>query len=355
MKARNPGPPLRAIAWIVDAWSLDILSDWLRFFGGDRCMVEIYLFVMAANTQHLFGDAALAARRHSDPVTLADCRPVKIVAIAAGLGLDGETVRRKVIAMRAAGHCLVDRRGVIVNLADAGSAVFTATAGGMPARLATLVTRLQSLVLDTGYNAAAVAELRTALDLDVTRLAAPEMLVTLLVSRHMARAMFPSTSLFGADRDSAAIYLTVYVENGRAMANDPRLSHADGWIDSELPAEARQPISVSDIARRLSLPAETARRRTNRLIDRGMIERVVGGVVVIRTFTVAPVHAPRLYQELRAMLAKMARSSRRMVRTSWRHRWHRRGVLRCCRRSVTSRGKGSPRQAPLAYPFTALI
>lgn len=307
MKAPTSGPPLRAIALIVDAWSLDILSDWLRFFGGDRSMVEIYLFVMAANTQHLFGEAARATRRHSDPMTLADCRPVKIVAIAAGLGIDDETVRRKVAAMRAAGHCLVDRRGVIVNLADAGTAVFNATSGGMPARLVTLVTQLHGLVRHKGYKAAAVAKLRRALDFDVTRLATAEMLVTLLVSRHMARAMFPSTSLFGADRDSAAIYLTIYVENGRAMVDDPQLLHADGWIDRELPAEARQPISVIDIARRLSLPAETARRKTNRLIDRGMIERVVGGVVVIRTFTVAPVHAPRLYQELLAMLAQMAR------------------------------------------------
>jgi hypothetical protein len=305
MSATNTGPPLRAIAWIVDAWSLDIISDWLHFFGGDRRMVEIYLFVLAANTQHLIGDATLSARRHGDPVTPADCRPVKIGAIAAGLGIDDETTRRHVAAMCADGHCLADRHGVVVELADAGAAVFTATPGGMPARLATLVTRLKGLVLDTGYSAAAVAELATALDFDACRLVTAATLVTLLVGRHITRTLFPTISLFGADRDSAAIYLTIYVDNTRTKMDDPRVLRADGWIDRELPADVLRPITVTDIARRLGLPTETVRRKANRLIDRGMIERVVGGVIAIRTLSFAPVHAPRLYQELLAMLAKL--------------------------------------------------
>jgi CRP-like cAMP-binding protein len=304
---RRTGPPLRAIAWIVDAWSLDIISDWLRLFDGDTRLVGIYMFVMAANTRHLLDDSTLAAWRHIDPVTPADCRPVKIAAIAAWLGTDIGTVRRKVAEMRADGHCLVDRHGVIMDLADAGAAAFTAIPGGMPARLVTLVTQLQSLVLDTGYDAAAVADLRAALDLDVTRLAAADTLVTLLVGQHMARALLPSISLFGADRDSAAIYLAIYVDNNRAKANDPRLLRADGWVDREVPADVLRPTTVTDIASRLSLSHETVRRKTNRLIDRGMLERVVGWVVVTRALDLAPVHAPRLYQELLATLAKMAR------------------------------------------------
>jgi hypothetical protein len=231
---------------------------------------------------------------------------VKIGAIAAGLGINDETTRRHVAAMCADGHCLADRQGVVVDLADAGAAVFTATPGGMPARLVTLVTRLQSLVLDTGYDAAAVAELLAALELDLTRLATTGTLVTLLVGRHITRTLFPTISLFGADRDSAAIYLTIYVDNTRTKMDDPRLLRADGWIDRELPADALRPITMTDIARRLGLPTETVRRKANRLIDRGMIERVVGGVIAIRTLAFAPVHAPRLYQELLAMLAKLA-------------------------------------------------
>lgn len=303
VSAPNPGPPLRAIGRIVDAWLLDIVSGWFRFFGGDMLMVEIHHYAMVANTQHLLDDAMLAVCFDIAPVTPADCRPVTVTAIATGLGVDYSTVRRHVVAMRVAGHCLPNRRGVIVDFA--GAPAFIATPGGLPAQLALLATQLQERVIDNGHNVAAVAELRTALDLDFTRLATADTLVTMLVGRYIARVMLPSTSLFGADRVSAAIFLTIYVENSRAVEADPRLSHADGWIDRELLAAALRPISVTEIAIRLGLNNETVRRRTNRLIDKGIVERVVGGVVVIRTLTLAPVHAPRLYQELLAMLAQV--------------------------------------------------
>jgi predicted transcriptional regulator len=303
VSAPDPGPPLRAIGRIVDAWLLDIVSGWFRFFDGATLMVEIHHCAMVANTRHLLDDAMFSARFDIAPVTPADCRPVTVAAIAAGLGIDYSTIRRNVAAMRMAGHCLANRHGVIVDLA--GAPAFIATPGGLPAQLALLATRLQEHVVDNDYDVAGIAELRTALDLDFTRLAKADTLVTLLVARYIARVMLPSTGLFGADRDSAAIFLTIYVENSRAVAADPRLSHADGWIDRELLATALRPISVTDIAIRLGLNNETVRRKTNRLIDKGMVERVVGGVVVIRTLALAPVHAPRLYQELLALLAQV--------------------------------------------------
>ncbi|WP_353216386.1 DeoR family transcriptional regulator [Sandarakinorhabdus sp.] len=301
--APDPGPPLRSIGRTIDAWLLDIVSGWFRFFGGDTLMVEIYHCAMVANTQHLLGDAMLAVRFNTAPVTPVDCRPVSVAAIAVRLGIDYTTVRRNVTAMREAGQCFGDRHGVIVDLA--GAPAFIATPGGVPAQLALLATQLQERVIDNGYDVAAVAELRNALDLDFTRLAAADTLVTLLVANYIARVMLPSTSLFGADRDSAAIFLTIYVENSRSVAADPGLSHADGWIDRELLAVALRPISVTEIAIRLGMNNETVRRKTNRLIDKGMVQRVVGGVVVIRTLTLAPVHAPLLYQELLTMLAQV--------------------------------------------------
>lgn len=100
--APDPGPPLCAIGRIVDAWSLDIICNLLRFFGGDTRLTEIGLFIRIANTEHLLDNAGLAARYRRKMVPLADCRPVKIAAIAEALGFDIQTVRRKITVLHVA-------------------------------------------------------------------------------------------------------------------------------------------------------------------------------------------------------------------------------------------------------------
>jgi DNA-binding Lrp family transcriptional regulator len=299
------GPPLRAIARIVDIWSLDIVNDWYRFFGGDTRKAEICLFIRLANTEYLLDDAVMAARYRNTAVSPADCRPIKIAAIAETLGFDYETVRRKIALLQADGHCLVDDRGVILQLPEEGSPAFIAHPGGLPARLETLVDRLRSLVIENGYDAAAVAELRAALNLDFTRVADADTLVTIIVGQSMARTLFASTTLFGADRDSAAVYLTIYVESERVLAHDPQLSRADGWIDSEMVVGAYQPVTLRGIARCIGLPTETVRRKVNRLVDKQLIKRVPLGLLRVRTPALAQIHAPRVYHHLLTMLAQV--------------------------------------------------
>ena len=300
VSAPDQAPPLRAIARIVDTWSLDIISNWLRFFGGDMRLAEIALFIRIANTGHLLDDPALAARYRRGMVALEDCRPVEIAAIADGLDFDIQTVRRKIAVLRAAGGCLVDDDGVVLLFPEDAAAVFA----GHPGRLlALLVAQLRALVLDNGYDRAAVAELRAALDHDFGRLAKAETLAGLIVCQYLAQTMLPGALIFGSERSSAVIYFTIYVESGRSLAQDPQLSRADAWIESDMPDGGRQPVTVRAIARRIGLPAETVRRKVNRLIKEGLIERLDDGVAVIRTHSVIPVHAPRAYANLLSTLA----------------------------------------------------
>lgn len=305
MTASNHGPPLRAIARIVDTWSFDMFGHWYRFFGGDIRKADICLFAIMANIDHLFPDL-LATRYRNVPVAPADYRPIKISAIAAALGLADDTVRRKLAALRAEGRCLVTKRGVIILIDDAGAAAFAQIPGGLLARMPLLAARLQTLILDNGYDAAAVADLRAALDLDLERLAGAGALVNLLIGRQMARILATSTALFGKDRDSGAIYLAIYVESDRTLAHDPQLSRADAWIDSPLLAGASEPVTVRAIAQALGLPVETVRRKVNRLIDKQLIQRVPGGLLLVRTPGVAAIHAPLVYQQLLELLAQMA-------------------------------------------------
>jgi len=152
-------PPLRAIARIIDAWSFDIIHEWVQLFGGDTRLAEIWLFVKSANTRHFLDDPAFAA----------GYRPVKIRTIAAALGFNFEAVRRKVATLRVAGVCLVNDQGVVALLPDGASSLVSQT-DGLPTRLMTLVARLRTLILDNGYDLTAVAEIRAALDCDFSSL-----------------------------------------------------------------------------------------------------------------------------------------------------------------------------------------
>jgi len=307
MTVPGSGAPLRAIARIADVWSFDIISDWVHFFGGDTRLAEIWLFARNANTEHLLDEAALAARYRRTPVAPADCRPVKIGTIAAALGIEYEAVRRKIAALRDVGGCVLDNQGVIVLLPDSVGAAVAAHGGGLPMRLAMLATRLRTLILDNGYDAAAVAELHDALDIDFAGLANAETLANLAVGQYLARTLLADTFLFGADRDSAAIYFTIYVESERALADDPQLSREDGWIESERPDRALQPMTVRAVAQRIGMPTETVRRKINRLVDKGLIERVADGVVVMRTTDIFQAHATRVYGNLLTTLAAVRR------------------------------------------------
>ena len=130
-------------------------------------------------------------------------------------------------------------------------------------------------------------------------------MVALVIGGYLARTLFASTLLFGADRDSAAICLTIHVESERAATNVPQLLRAQGWNDSVMPAGARQPVTARGVARCIGLPTETVGRKINRLIEKRLIERVPGGLLLIRIPAVARIHALQVYHELLAMLVQV--------------------------------------------------
>lgn len=73
----------------------------------------------------------------------------------------------------------------------------------------------------------------------------------------------------------------IYANNAhldRYMTSPPRFTS----IDTPPPVEERKPVSVMAIARILGLPVETTRRHVKKLIERGHVQRVKGGIIIVQ-------------------------------------------------------------------------
>jgi len=299
---RQGQQPLRAVARIIDEWSYDIAQKWFAFFGGDTKLAAICLFTELANTEYILADAALAARYRKCFVPPADCRPVPLASIAQALNLDAETVRRKIVELKARGLAITDDRGVIINMDYLADNALRDEYENLSVRLNTLIEDLDRLIINNGYDAAPLADLAAALAIDHTVINAYSNLVAILIGKYMSRTLVEGSLIFGADRDSAAVYFTIYVENKRQITHDPVLSKAYAWLDSPTPREERRPVSGSFIARRVGLPPETVRRKINRMIAMGIIERTTRGLLVIPMPGVMNMHAMRSYHQIIALL-----------------------------------------------------
>lgn len=294
--------PLRAIARIIDEWAYDIAQKWFDFFGGDARLEAICLFTQLANTEYILADPVLAARYRAQFVAPLDCRPVLVASIALALGIDAETTRRKLYRLKALGLCSVDDRGVIIQLDFLHDHGLRRDYENLAFRLGVLIGDLRALILDNGYDPASLAELAGHLDIDLARINASNNLVAIIIAKYLARTVQESSFIFGSDHDAAVIYFCLYVENKRLITRDPVLSKSWAWLDTPAPAAARQPVSSNHIARKLSMSPETVRRRVNRLIAMGLIERTGRGLLINSMPGVMEMHATREYHHLLNML-----------------------------------------------------
>ncbi len=90
-----------------------------------------------------------------------------------------------------------------------------------------------------------------------------------------------SAILRGGDHDplDALILCTVAVANVAHLNADKALSQTYGAIDQPEPMAIKRPVSRNAVALSLGLPYETARRRIEKLLDRGALLEVDGGLV----------------------------------------------------------------------------
>ena len=77
----------------------------------------------------------------------------------------------------------------------------------------------------------------------------------------------------------ALLLSTIAVANVAHLNSDIEQSRAYGDIDHPEPFEIKRPISRNAVALSLGLSYETARRRTQKLLDQGALVEVDGGLV----------------------------------------------------------------------------
>lgn len=117
-----------------------------------------------------------------------------------------------------------------------------------------------------------------------------------------------STILHSSPHDpiDTLILSVVAVANVAHLNSDKELSRTYAGIEHPEPFEMKRPITRNAVAQSLNLPYETIRRRTQRLVDKGSLIEIDGGLVGGNE----GVHP----EMVRAMAEQNVRLLRRMVR-----------------------------------------
>jgi DNA-binding Lrp family transcriptional regulator len=230
----------------------DIVAAGLRAFSGDLDRFVIFTLVLR---QSLTRGTAIAPH----------ARAISINSLASSLGRSFETVRRHVNALVADGLCARSHAGV--------------------AALDTALDRAEvSDVLIMAHDAfVRMIEDMAALDLplpqprpdvpyrhDVGVNAAIDIMLAVLATN------------IGAHREwlNLALFSTIFCANVRGFAHNAELARRYADERSVVPRDLIRPISAGAVARALSLPSATVRRRAAALIADGRLVRVPGGLVV---------------------------------------------------------------------------
>jgi hypothetical protein len=83
---------------------------------------------------------------------------------------------------------------------------------------------------------------------------------------------------FDYDYEEALIFLTISNRNSEKVMNDARLRERYGSYTSTIPEEHALLISRLALARATGLPRETVRRKVSKLIARGLVIELPGGL-----------------------------------------------------------------------------
>jgi hypothetical protein len=83
---------------------------------------------------------------------------------------------------------------------------------------------------------------------------------------------------FDYDYEEALIFLTISNRNSDKAMNDPKLRELYGSYKSTIPPEHALLVSRMALARATGLPRETVRRKVAKLIQRGLVVEMPGGL-----------------------------------------------------------------------------
>lgn len=242
---------------MTGAYALERLSAAKQDF--DLLDALIVTSVAQANLDPVYRDARLKL----DFATSENCpsdalrRPISINALAQSMGLPFETVRRRIVGLSAQDLLRTSKQGVFAPAeTDQGPARDAALAEGYD-KLRGLHERLET----AGWASPANVQSRLWTGGAPTRLAAR------LSTDFTLRLIRSLTSVVG-DPMAVAVWLTILCGDGSGRACGR--------------------MRISQIARRLKLPSETARRRVQALAARGLCDLTEAGALVDATQLSAP-------------------------------------------------------------------
>lgn len=261
----------RLLGRLTSAYLLDVLA--IAQGEGDPLDTLITAAVIQANVAEIRAraDLQLAFSKADSPPPDELRRPVSINAIASSLSLPFETVRRRIGALAAAGICRFVEGGVIVPAAVLTTPVFAKDAEGCE-RTRIFYEQIRELGL-LGELAPPTVQLSPGSPADD----APVRTVWRLIGAYMLRVA-EDLARIGRLLDVIMLF-EVFRINTEHWPPQPMGQEGTAAADLE-PDGLRRPAAIAALARRLGLPAETARRHLLRLTERGHLIRRDGGFVL---------------------------------------------------------------------------
>ncbi len=279
-------PPQRVVTRIVLEFFVDILAAAARACDGDLKSMLVLLAIDHANTEHLLA-GPMGARNalvvHPDD---SQRRPISVHALSQSMRIPPETGRRYTQALMRRGFCeRADERGLIVPNRIMALPQFAAFDDTKHTAFMALLRDLYAIGFDPlapGVREACRSP-RPTLDPVTARRA-----VSVLVTGYVLRAVVDAVDLHGADFLHTVLYATVITMNVPHITHDRQLAWRYADASSGPPDEMRRPVTVRAVAERIGVPYETTRQNLMRLIERGDLARVPGGLIA----PVAPQQTP---------------------------------------------------------------
>lgn len=247
-------PPIRLVTRLLADMQTNIVAAGLSAFAGDLDRFVVYTLILRQSvTRPDAGDDAVMARA------------ISINSLAASLGRSFETIRRHVHALIAAGLCLRTPDGLIA-LDEALDRV--PLSDGLIVAHDSFVRMVEDMIRLGLPLPVTRPDIRYRHDVGVN--AAVDIMLAVLATNVVAHREWLNLS----------IYSTVLGANARAFAHDPAQALCYADETQPVPVRLLRPVSAGAVARAMSVPGATVRRRVASMIADGRLERVPKGLVV---------------------------------------------------------------------------
>ena len=103
-------------------------------------------------------------------------------------------------------------------------------------------------------------------------------LISYFVTEFILRSAEGVSGLYDYDYEAAILFMTISNRNAEKVMSDPKLREIYGTYQATIPPEHTLLISRMALARATGLPRETVRRKVGKLIEKGWVIELPGGL-----------------------------------------------------------------------------